>query len=118
LASLTRYKKVIILIDNQTQSSAEVMAAALKKYNAGVLFGTATRGWGTVERAFPIENQIDENESYSVFLVHSLTLRDDGQPIEGKGVDPTININDSNWSDQLLAYYNFPNLIKAIKSLY
>lgn len=118
MASLTKYKKVIVLVDDQTQSSAEVMAAALKKYNVGVLIGTNTRGWGTVERAFPIENQIDPNENYSIFLVHSITLRDDGQPIEGKGVDPTININDSNWQDQLLDYYNSPALVKAVKNLY
>lgn len=118
LPSLYRYKKVVILIDEQTQSSAEVMAAALKKFNVGVLIGTHTRGWGTVERAFPIENQIDENENYSVFLVHSLTLRDDGQPIEGKGVDPDIDITSDNWEEDLLAYYNSPPLVEIIKSLY
>jgi len=118
LPSLYRYKKVVVLTDNQTQSSAEVMAAALKKFNVGVLVGTHTRGWGTVERAFPIENQIDESENYSVFLVHSLTLRDDGQPIEGKGVDPHIDITNDGWEQELLAYYNSPTLVEAIKNLY
>ena len=118
MPSLYRYKKVVVLIDNQTQSSAEVMAAALKKFNVGVLLGVHTRGWGTVERAFPVENQIDENENYSVFLVHSLTLRDDGQPIEGKGVDPHVDITNDNWEQELLSYYNSPALVEEIKELY
>jgi carboxyl-terminal processing protease len=61
LPSLVRYKKVVILINNNTQSSAEVMAAALKKYNVGVLLGTPTKGWGTVERVFPLTQQISQN---------------------------------------------------------
>jgi len=45
LPSLVRYKKVVILINENTQSSAEVVAATLKKYNVGVLVGTTTKGW-------------------------------------------------------------------------
>jgi len=48
LPSLVRYKRVVILADNNTQSSAEVMLAALKKYNVGVFVGTKTKGWGTI----------------------------------------------------------------------
>ena len=46
--SLVRYKKVLILTNENSQSSAEVMAATLKKYNVGVLVGKPTKGWGTV----------------------------------------------------------------------
>lgn len=117
LNSLVRYKKVIILINENTQSSAEVAAAVLKKYNAGLLMGKTTRGWGTVEQVFKIDNQLSGEESYSIFLVHSLTLRDDGQPIEGKGVDPLISLEDDNWEAQLLQYFHYPELIKAIKEV-
>lgn len=118
LPSLVRYKKVVILINENAQSSAEVVAATLKKYNVGVLVGTTTKGWGTVEKVFKLDHQIDPNEEYSVFLVHSLTLREDGQPIEGKGVDPVININDPNWKSQLYAYFNFPELVEAVEKLW
>jgi len=118
LPSLLRYKKVITLIDNQTQSSAEVIAATLKKYNVGITIGTTTRGWGTVEKVFSIDHQIDQSEKYSLFLVHSLTLRDDGQSIEGKGVEPLISISDPNWESRLDEYYNSPELGQAIKTLY
>ncbi len=118
LPELVRYKKVVILIDGKTQSSAEVMASTLKKYNVGVVIGETTRGWGTVENTFPIKTQITSDEKHSLFLVHRITLRDDGQPIEGRGVEPMINIKDAKWREKLLEYFNDPNLIYSIETLY
>lgn len=118
LASLAKYKQVVILIDNQTQSSAEMMAASLKKYHIGVVLGVPTKGWGTVERVFPLDNQIDSKQKYSLFLVHSITLRDDNQPIEGRGVEPDISIKDASWQQKLLQYFNNPELTKSIENLY
>ena len=118
LPSLVRYKKVIVLIDEQVQSSGEVFASVLKKYNVGVLVGVPTKGWGTVEAVFKIGNQVDpENETYSALLVHSLTLREDSIPIEGKGVDPTINITDPNWQQELYKYYSNQEIVNAVASL-
>lgn len=118
MPSLMRYKKIVVLINGGSQSSAEVMAATLKKYNVGILVGTTTKGWGTVEKVFSLNSQIDSSEKYSIFLVHSLTIREDGQPIEGKGVEPVININKPGWENQLLAYYRYNELIKAIKEVW
>lgn len=115
LPSLVRYKKVVILVNEATQSSAELMAATLKKYHVGVLVGTKTKGWGTVERVFNVEKQIDHHEKYSIFLAHSLVLRDDGQPIEGNGVEPVININNPSWENQLFAYFHYQELVAAVK---
>lgn len=117
LTEVSRYKQMVILIDQNTQSSAEMMAASLKKYHVGVLLGITTKGWGTVEKVFPLDNQIDPTQKYSIFLVHSITLRDDNQPIEGRGVEPDINIKDSNWEDQLFSYFRNQNIINAVKSL-
>jgi hypothetical protein len=118
LPSLVQYKKVVVLIDGGVQSSAEIMAATLKKYNVGVLVGTPTKGWGTIEKVFDIEHQIDPNQKFSALIVHSVTLRDDGQPIESRGVDPTININDKNWQKQLMEHFNYPELSQAVKEMW
>lgn len=118
MPSLVRYKKVVVLTNENTQSSAEVFASVLKKYNVGVLVGTKTKGWGTVEKVFPLENQIAENESYSMFLVHQLTLRADGQPIEGNGVAPHVDINNENWQEQLSDYIPYPALISAVSQIW
>ncbi|MFH0943363.1 MAG: S41 family peptidase [Candidatus Beckwithbacteria bacterium] len=117
ITGLAKFKKVVILINQNTQSSAEVMAATMKKYHVGVLVGTTTRGWGTVESVFPLKNQLGEEQIFSLFLVHHLTLREDNQPIEGRGVDPNIFITDPAWRQQLLEYYNFPELINAVANL-
>jgi len=117
LASLLKYKQIVVLVDQNSKSSAETITASLKKYHAGVVVGTTTKGWGTVERVFPLDNQISQKEKYSLFLVHSITLRDDNQPIEGRGVDPDIDIKDPAWSEELLLYFNNPALIDAVKAL-
>lgn len=117
LPSLVRYKRVVILINEGTQSTAEVMAAALKKYNVGIVVGTPTKGWGTVEKVFNINQQIAKAEKYSIFLVHSLTLREDGQPIEGKGVEPVINIKTPNWETLLYPYFHDNDLIATVKEV-
>lgn len=117
LAGISKYKQVVVLIDQNSQSSAEMMAASLKKYHVGVLVGVPTKGWGTVERVFPLDNQFSEKEKYSMFLVHSITLRDDNQPIEGRGVDPDISIKDADWPSKLLSYFSSDSLVSAVKAI-
>lgn len=117
LAGISKYKQVVVLIDQNSQSSAEMMAASLKKYHIGVLVGVPTKGWGTVERVFPLDNQISQKEKYSIFLVHSITLRDDNQPIEGRGVDPDVNIKDPDWQSKLLSYFNNAALVNTVKDI-
>lgn len=117
LPGLFQYKKVVILIDGDTQSSAEVIAATLKKYNVGVTIGTPTKGWGTIEAVVDIEQEL-EGEKYSMFLVHSLTLRDDNEPIQGNSVYPLISINDSDWKNQLFTYFNYNELINAVEEIW
>lgn len=118
LDTLVRYKKVIILIDGQSQSTAEVTAAVLKKYNVGVVVGKTTKGWGTVERVIPLEHQISESEKYSLFLVHHVTLREDGQPIEGRGVDPMISITDPNWKKDLYRRFNDQVIVNQVADIF
>ena len=117
LPSISKYKQVVVLIDNQTQSSAEMMAVSLKKYHVGAVLGVPTKGWGTVEKVFPLDNQFDKANKYSLFLVHSITLRDDNLPIEGRGVEPNINITSSSWQDQLFSYFRNQVLINTVKDV-
>ncbi|PCI30110.1 hypothetical protein COB55_00955 [Candidatus Wolfebacteria bacterium] len=117
LPSLGKYKRTVVLINENSQSSAETMAATLQKYNVGVVVGVTTRGHGTIENTFAVETVIDENETYSAFLVHSITLRPDGQPIEGRGVDPTISITSPDWEDQLNQYFNDESLVANVYDL-
>ncbi len=118
LDSLVRYKKVVVLVNENTQSSAEVMAATLKKYNVGVVVGTKTRGHGTIERLIPMDTQISPTEKFTIFIVKNLTLGDTGQPIEANGVQPHVNIEEEDWEDQLLSYFNYAPLIQAVEEIW
>ncbi len=118
LESLKKYKKVVILVNDKTQSSAEVMALTLKKYHVGIVIGTTTKGWGTIEHLSSIDHQIDSQQKYSIVLVESVTLREDGKPIESRGVDPTIKITDKDWPKQLMAYFNYSPLVDAVKKVW
>lgn len=114
-AELDRYTEMAILTDSQTQSTAELTAATMKRYRRAFTVGTPSRGWGTVENTYALDTKIDENESYSLLLVNSLTLRDDNQPIETRGVDPDVDITKPNWKTKLSTYFTSKSLIEALR---
>jgi hypothetical protein len=116
-AELSRYTEIAILADNMTQSTAEVTVAAFKRFHLATIVGTTTRGWGTVEDTYPIKTQIDTSTSYALLLVNHITLRDDGLPIEGRGVDPDISTASPNWQNKLSNFLRSASLIDAIKKI-
>lgn len=116
--ALVPYKKVVILVDGKTQSTGELMASVLKKFNVGTVVGKTTRGWGTVERVFPLDNQHRSDKRYSLFLVHHLTLRSDGKPIQDRGVTPDVSVTNAEWRKQLRDYIPHDPLIRATKEVW
>ena len=94
-------KDVAVLIDGVSQSTSELLATSFKRFRLGKIVGKQSKGWGTVENTFSLETTLGDGNKYSVLLVHSLTLRDDGEPIEGRGVDPDINIENEGWQSLL-----------------
>jgi C-terminal processing protease CtpA/Prc len=79
--------------------------------------GKTTRGWGTVENTYPMDTVIDEEEKYILLLVNSITLRDDGQPIEGRGVTPDVDISNPNWKNELSKNFKSESMISALKTV-
>jgi len=117
ITELKQFREIAVLSDGATQSTAELLTAAFKYFNIARVVGTTTKGWGTVENTFPIDSIIDPGEKYSLLLVHSLTLRDDHQPIEGRGVDPDVDIKKPDWKSQLGKFFNSKNLINALAQI-
>lgn len=118
LDSMVRYKKVVVLIDENSQSTAEVTAAVLKKYNVGVLVGNTTKGWGTIEKVIALDNQIKTDEKFSLFLVHHVTVADDGESIEGRGIVPNISIKDPNWKKELLRRFGSQEIVNEVGKIF
>lgn len=99
--AMSKVQDIAILTDGQTQSTSELLSAIFKRFHMAETVGTQTKGWGTVENTFPLETDMGDGNKYSVLLVHSLTLRDDGEPIEGRGIDPDIDTSNSNWKREV-----------------
>jgi C-terminal processing protease CtpA/Prc len=115
-AELDRFGEIAILTDNMTQSTAEVISAMMKRMHLAKTVGSSTRGWGTVENTYPLNTEIATDTKYSLLLVNSITLRDDNQPIEGRGVDPDVNTGDKDWKAKLSSAFHSTSLIKALSS--
>ena len=116
-AELARYGELAFLTDNMTQSTAELTAETFKHLNLATIIGTKTRGWGTVENTFPLKTAIDPGESYALFLVRYLTVRDDNLPIQDNGVIPDIDTSIAGWKDQLAHKFRSASLIAALKQV-
>jgi len=111
---LDRYTNIAILTDGMTQSTAEVLAAALKRFHIARVVGTTTRGWGTVENTYPLETQLDPNETYSLLLVNNITLDEHNIPIEGQGIKPDLDSTTPGWKPKLRTYFNSASIIEAL----
>ncbi len=116
-AELDRYKEYTVLTDGQTQSTAELLTATLKRQNIAHVVGTKTRGWGSVENTYPLTAVIDPTTTYSLLLVNSLTLRDDNQPIEMNGVLPDVDTSVKGWQSNLPNFFHSANLIDTLRTV-
>lgn len=114
IPSLSHFTEIAILTDSMTQSTAELTATIFKRTRLAKVIGTKTRGWGTVENTFPVTTQLSEEEKFSVLLVHSLTLREDNEPIEGRGVDPDIDVTTPDWKRSVSNAFETPGFATAI----
>ncbi len=114
-SELSQFKEIAVLTDNMTQSTAELTASALKHDHLAYTVGSTSRGWGSVEQIFPMQTVIDPSEAYALELVVYLTVRYDGNPIEGSGVVPDVDTSNSNWKSQLSNYFTSPEMIQALK---
>jgi len=114
IPSLANFKEIAVLVDGQTQSTAELTSTIFKRMRLGKIIGTKTRGWGTVENTFPVTTRLSDDEKFSVLLVHSLTLREDNEPIEGRGVDPDIDVTSADWKSQVQTTFRTPGFANAI----
>jgi carboxyl-terminal processing protease len=73
-----------VLLDGGTASAAEMVAAAIRDYQRGVLIGQRTFGKGSVQSVHQL------SDGSSVHVTVSRWLSADGYPIEGVGLEPDI----------------------------
>jgi len=83
---------IVALIDTETASSAEVVAAALKDHNRAVLVGMPTFGKGAMQYPLKLSALDDPSQagtkSGTVRLTIAKLISPNGKPINGVGVTP------------------------------
>lgn len=75
---------VIVLVDGNTASAAEIVASALQDHGRAQVVGTRTFGTGTVLQSFPL------SDGSAVLLAVAKWLPPSGEPIWHKGLTPNF----------------------------
>lgn len=82
--------KLVVLIDNDTASAAELFAGALQDHKRATLLGQSTYGKGTIQSVIPI------GEDRAIKLTTGRYVLPKGRRIGETGVQPDIEIANSN----------------------
>ena len=77
-------KQIVVLIDGQTASSAEVLAVALQEQSRGFVIGTNSFGKGTIQKLIKLDN------NSRLALTNGLIYTPSGKKLAGHGVMPDI----------------------------
>ncbi|WP_291296924.1 S41 family peptidase [Elioraea sp.] len=83
-ADLAEAMEVIVLVDGQTASAAEALAAALQDNGRARVIGSATRGKGLIQLVHPLPDGGEMHISWARLIAPS------GYPLQGRGVIPDL----------------------------
>lgn len=91
-------KPIIILINNNTASAAEIVTSALKDNNRALVIGTQSYGKGYIQTLIPLEGSND-----IIKLTTGYYVTPSGNKIQGIGISPDIIAEDSNINETFLS---------------
>ena len=86
---------MVVLINNNSASAAEILAGALQSAKRSVIIGEATFGTATVLRSYPLDAGAE------ILLGTTQWLTPDGKEVRGKGISPDIEVVLRNLSNAL-----------------
>ena len=93
---------LILMVNGQSASASEVLAAAIQDYNRGLIIGGQTYGKATGQQIFPVSLNGDDsdvvtstkNEGAFVKVTTERLYRITGQSVQGLGVTPDLSLPD------------------------
>lgn len=90
---------VVVMVNSNSASASEIMAAAMQDYKRGVIVGTQTFGKGTVQRFFNLDDYVTKFMSQykplgSVKISMQKFYRINGGTTQLKGVTPDVILPD------------------------
>lgn len=86
---------LVVLINNNSASAAEILAGAIKSYKRATIIGEATYGTATVLRSFSLDSGAE------IRLGTTQWLTPEGNEVRGVGIAPDQEVILSNLSDML-----------------
>ena len=91
---------LIVMVNTQSASASEILAAAIQDYGRGVIVGSrSTFGKGTVQRFLDLDKAVSGNDEFKPLGDVKVTLqkfyRVNGGSTQLKGVIPDINLPDN-----------------------
>jgi carboxyl-terminal processing protease len=75
---------LVVLVNHNTASAAELVAGAIRDRNRGILIGQATFGKGTVQQIYRL------SDDSSLHITAAEWLTPNHQHLDGEGLEPTI----------------------------
>jgi carboxyl-terminal processing protease len=101
---------LVVLINENSASAAEIVAGAVQDHDAGVLVGTKTFGKGSVQEVEPFENGSGLKLTIANYHIPS------GRCIDGMGIEPNITVElDKGVNPLLIKRDNDKQLEKALQ---
>ena len=85
---------LIVLVDEESASAAEIVAGAIRDHDRGTLIGRRTYGKGTVQQILPVRTGTSGNVQSGFKLTVEKFYSPLGWPYSGVGVTPDITINE------------------------
>jgi len=90
---------LVLMVNGQSASASELLAAALQDYNRAVIVGSSTYGKATMQQIFPMDtvmkNPSAPSENGYVKITDGKLYRVTGQTAQLKGVTPDIHLPDA-----------------------
>lgn len=93
---IAAHTPILVLVNGESKSAAEMLAGALKDNGRAALIGEKTFGKGVVQQVWEFDN------GTSVKITSARFFRPSGLPIQGVGLAPDVRVNVSRASDTQL----------------
>lgn len=103
---------LVVLIDKGSASASEILAGALRDYNRATLVGTKTFGKGSVQEALELSSGAGLHVTVAKWILPN------GEWINGKGINPTVQIENEIDEGNTITRETDAQLDTAIEELY
>ena len=85
---------LIVLIDEESASAAEIVAGAIRDHERGIIIGRRSYGKGTIQQIIPIQTGVSWGGRSGLKLTTEKFYSPRGWPYSGIGVTPHIEVRD------------------------